>query len=77
MKKELLKYMKKSRRYTSKFKSCVYELLKLNVSASKVGDVVKSVLNLVSVEPNRVPVCSTVLEMNFQRLCLAQKQLCD
>lgn len=66
-----------SRRYTSKFKSCVYELLKLNVSASKVGDVVKTVLKLVNVEPNRVPVTSTVLEMNLQRLCLAQKQLSE
>ncbi|XP_053372789.1 uncharacterized protein LOC128546365 [Mercenaria mercenaria] len=65
----------KSRRYSPKFKNCVYELLKLNVSASKVGEVVKSVLKLVSVEPNRTPSSSTVLEMNLQRLCLAQKQL--
>ncbi|WAR14697.1 hypothetical protein MAR_004802 [Mya arenaria] len=68
-------YDEKSRKYTSKFKNCVYELLKLNVSASKVGDVVKSVLKLVSVEPNRLPATSTVFEMNLQRLCLAQKQL--
>ncbi|WAQ97077.1 hypothetical protein MAR_029767, partial [Mya arenaria] len=66
-------YDEKSRKYTSKFKNCVYELL--SVSASKVGDVVKSVLKLVSVEPNRLPATSTVLEMNLQRLCLAQKQL--
>jgi len=66
-----------SKKYKSNFKSCVYDLLKLNVSASKIGDVVKTVLKLVNIEPNRVPVTSTVLEMNLQRLCLAQKQLSE
>jgi hypothetical protein len=47
----------------------VYELLKLNVSAFKVGDVIKAVLKKVGIEPNRIPSKSTVLEMNLQRLC--------
>jgi hypothetical protein len=68
-------YDEQSRKYTSPLKNCVYELLKLNVSASKVGDVIKTVLKLVNIEPNRVPATSTVLEMNLQRLYLAQKQL--
>lgn len=67
----------KSRRYTAKFKACIYELLKLIVSACKNENVVRSVLKLVSVEPNRVPASSTVIEMNLQRLCLAPKQLCE
>jgi hypothetical protein len=54
-----------SKRYTPKFKKCVYELLKLNVSASKVGDVIKEVLKIVGIEPNRIPSKSTVLEMNL------------
>jgi hypothetical protein len=66
-----------SKRYTPKLKKCVYELLKLNVSASKVGDVIKEVLKIVGIEPNRIPSKSTVLEMNLQRLCLSQQQLAE
>lgn len=58
-------------------KYCVYELLKLNVSASKVGNVIKAVLKIVGIEPNRIPSKSTVLEMNLQRLCLSQQQLAE
>ena len=55
----------------------MYELLKLNVSAFKVGDVIKAVLKIVGIEPNRIPSKSTVLEMNLQRLCLSQQQLAE
>ena len=43
-------YESKSQRYTSNFKNCVhvYKLLKHGLSASSVGEVVKSVLDLVS-----------------------------
>ena len=44
-----------SKRYTSKSKQCVYNLLNLNISASKVGDVLKTVLQLANIEPNKVP----------------------
>jgi hypothetical protein len=58
-------------------KNCVYELLKLNASAFKVGDVIKAVLKIVGIESNRIPSKSTVLEMNLQRLCLSQQQLAE
>ena len=65
----------KTKKYSSQLKNCVYELLKLNVRASEVGDVVKTVLKLLNIEPNNVPATSTVLEMNLQRFCVAQKLL--
>ena len=55
----------------------MHELLKLNVSASKVGDVIKAVSKIVGIESNRIPSKSTVLEMNLQRLCLSQQQLAE
>ena len=71
-------YDGEGKRYTSKLKkNCVHELLKLNVSASKVGDVIKEVLKIVGIEPNRIPSKSTVLDMNLQRLCLSQQQLTE
>ena len=70
-------YDGEDKRYTPKLKKCVYELLKLNVSVSKVGDVIKAVLKIVGIEPNRIPSKSTVLGMNLQRLCLSQQQLAE
>jgi hypothetical protein len=60
-----------SKRYLPNIKQCVYELLTLNVRASKVGSVITSVLKLANKKPNKVPSKSTVLNMNLQRLCLA------
>ena len=56
-----------SKRYLPNIKQCVYKLLTLNVSASKVGSVITltSVLKLANKKPNKVPSKSTVFNMNL------------
>lgn len=66
-----------SKTYTKETQACVYELLSSNVTTSKVSPVIKSVLNLAGLQPNRLPCTSTVNNMNIQRLILCQKQLCE
>lgn len=66
-----------TRTYTPELCQCVYELLEYNVSASKVGDVIVSVLKLVGKKPTNVPSKSTVLNMNLQRLSLSQQQVSE
>ena len=68
-------YSEQSRCYTTECQKCVYELLNHNVSVSKIGAVIKSVLAVTGKVCDRVPSKSTVLEMNLQRLHLAQQQL--
>ena len=75
--KQIIVFDDLSRKYTNEFKQCVYELLQYNVSASKVSSVIKAVLKLVGTVPNKLPSKSSILEMNLQRLCLAQRQLSD
>ena len=68
-----------SKRYLPNIKQCVYKLLTLNVSASKVGSVITltSVLKLANKKPNKVPSKSTVFNMNLQRLCLAHSHITE
>ncbi|KAJ8308922.1 hypothetical protein KUTeg_013796 [Tegillarca granosa] len=63
--------------YNKSFQTCVYELLTLNVSTSKVSPVIECVLKLANLRPNKLPCLTTVNNMNIQRLILAQKQLSD
>lgn len=70
-------YGEKSRRYSTELKTCIYELLQCNVSASKLPSVITCVLNLVKITPNQLPSKSTILDFNLQRLCLAQKQIAE
>jgi hypothetical protein len=65
------------KRYLPNIKQCVYELLTLNVSASKVGSVITSVPKLANKEAKKVPSKSTVLNMNLQRLCLAHSHIAE
>ena len=74
---ELKVFDEKYRKYTSKLKQCVYELLQHQVSASKVSNVIKSVLKLANITANRLPCKSSVLEMSLQRLYLAQAHISD
>ena len=47
------------------------------VSASKVSNVIKSVLKLCNISANRLPCKSSVLEMSLQRLYLSQVHISD
>jgi len=67
----------KTKTYNSNIKQCIYELLEYNVSAGKVSNVIECVLKLVNIKANKLPCKSTVLNMNLQRLCLAQKQISE
>ena len=63
-----------SKRYSHSLKEFVYELLKCNVSAGKVSNVIKSVLKMMGMNANKLPCNSTVLSMSLQRLYLAHSQ---
>ena len=50
-----------TKKYSAPFKQCFYELLQLNVSASKVSDVIKGVLRMADIEPNKLSSKGTIL----------------
>lgn len=49
----------------------------LNVSASKLSPVIVTVLKMVNIKANQLSSKSTVLDLNLQRLVLAQKQISE
>jgi len=63
--------------YTEQTQECVFELLNNNVTTSRVGPVIETVLKLAGTKPNKVPSTSTVNNMNVQRLILAQAQIAE
>ena len=73
--KEINVFDENSKTYSSSFKQCVYEILQNQVSASKVSSVISAVLKMAGLHANKLPCRSTVLNMNLQRLYLAQVQL--
>ena len=72
---ELLTYCEG--KYTPETQQCVYDLLSCHVATSQVGNVIKSVLKLAGKTPSHTPCKGTVINMNTQRLILAQKQLSE
>lgn len=70
-------YDEERKTYSDKCKLCIYDLLDNGVTARKIPAVVDSVLSLVDKRANRMPARSTIVEMNLERLALAQKQLGD
>ena len=77
--KKLNLYDEHHRSYTKETQECVYELLNNNVTTSRVGPVIKSVLNVLDYKADKVPSTSTVNNMNVQRLTcmLAQKHVSE
>lgn len=69
--------MKEKDAYTKDMQKCIYALLDNNVSVAKIGPVIKACLKLADKEVNQTPSKSTILDMNHQRLILAQNQLDD
>lgn len=69
------KKKKKSKKYIPELKQCVYEVLQNQVSASRVSAVIKAVLKMVNLKANKLPCRTSVLDMNIQRLYLAQAQI--
>ncbi|CAC5398047.1 unnamed protein product [Mytilus coruscus] len=65
-------YDEQSRKYTKEAQECVYQLLNNNVTTSRVGPVITTVLKLVGMRPNKLPSVSTVNNINVHRLILAQ-----
>lgn len=74
---QIILFDEQSKTYSHKLKQCVYEILNLQVSASKVSPVIQAVLGLVNLTANKLPCRSTVLEMSLQRLYIAHVQLCE
>lgn len=70
-------YDEKLRRYNTQLKTCIDELLQHNVSVANVPLVIECVLNMVNIKPNKLPLRSTVIDMNLQRLCLSQKHVAE
>lgn len=56
---------------------CMYALRDNNVSVAYTGPVIKACLKLAYKEVNQMMSQSTTLDMNYQRLILAQNQLDD
>jgi len=73
----IMLFDEKSKIYLSKLKQCVYAILNLQVSASKVSPVIQAVLRLVDLTANKLPCRSTVLEMSLQRMHIAHVQLAE
>ena len=61
--------------FTEEVQTCVYSLLQSHVSTSQIRPVITAVLKLVHHEVTELPSRSTILNMNIQRLSLAQQQL--
>ena len=70
-------YDYKSRQYTTETRECVYNLLSLNVPARNVSATIQCVLKLAKKRATRLPQKSTILDMNIERLTLAQHQLSE
>lgn len=66
---------KDSGKYFYELRTCINSLLSLNVAASNVSSVIKSVLNLVDKQVDKLPSRKTILNMNIERLVLSKKQL--
>lgn len=75
--KEMIIFDEKSKKYIPELKQCVYEVLQNQVSASRVSAVIKAVLKMVNLKANKLPCRTSVLDMNIQRLYLAQAQIVD
>lgn len=74
---KIIVYDENQRQYSADMQKCIYELLDSNVSVAKIGTVLSACLKLANKEVNRIPAKSTILDMNFQRLVLAQNQIDD
>ena len=68
---------RESATYTSDCQMCVYSLLDSNVSTNKIGSVMETVMNLAGKTCDKVPSKATIINMNLQRLHLAQQQIGD
>ena len=62
-------------KYSYELRQCIYDLLSLNVSASNCSNVIRSVLKLVNKKVEKLPSSTTILNMNVERLILAQEQV--
>ena len=75
--KNVVLFNEEEKTFTPDCQLCVYELLDCNVSASRVGDVIRTCCRLAGKEVARVPSKSTVLRMDLQRLNIAQQQIAE
>ena len=64
-------------KYNDKTRECVMELLSLNVSIMKIEKVMRSVLKLAGIHPNRVPKHTTINTILSEAHALAQIQLAE
>ena len=72
---ETVRMMDDGNIYKSNVRKCAYSLLDFNISFENVGNVIKTVLEMIGKHPDNVPSASTVANMNRERLLIAQKQL--
>ena len=75
LKKNITTFDDQSKTYTTDLQKCVFELLGYNVSFQNVSPVISSVLQLVSIKPNKLPCKTTINNMNIERLALSQKHI--
>ena len=73
--KHLSFYDKNENKYSYELGQCIYSLLSLNVSAVNVAPVIENVLKMIGKSCDKLPARTKILNMNVERLILAQKQL--
>ena len=64
-------------KYNEKTRECVMELLSLNVSITKIEEVIRSVLKLAGIKANRIPKHTTINTILTESHAVAQIQLAD
>ncbi|CAC5405965.1 unnamed protein product [Mytilus coruscus] len=64
-----------SNQFTADTIECVMNLQNNNISASKIGEVIRTVCSLCKRQPNRVPSATTVNRISDMKLSIATKQV--
>ncbi|CAG2225674.1 unnamed protein product [Mytilus edulis] len=70
-------YDETSNQFTADTIECVMNLQNNNISASKIGEVIRTVCSLCKRQPNRVPSATTVNRISDMKLYIATKQVED
>ncbi|XP_063415652.1 uncharacterized protein LOC134697357 [Mytilus trossulus] len=70
-------YDETSNQFTADTIECVMNLQNNNISASKIGEVIRTVCSLCKRQPNRVPSATTVNRISDMKLSIATKQVED
>ncbi|XP_052225068.1 uncharacterized protein LOC127840695 [Dreissena polymorpha] len=75
--KEAIIFDEESKTYSTDAHLCVYSLLNCNVAFEQIGQVMSAVLNLVNIQPNKLPSVGTIHNWSIERGLISKKQTAD